>query len=342
MDGRRRFDEGSRRVLRVGIVGLGRMGRSHLLCLEPMRGVTVVAGADPDPSAREAAERLGLSQTYADFSELLAHHPLDGMIVATPEDHHLAPSLACLGRGIPVLLEKPITISLEEADQLLDAERYSDAWIMPGHLVRFVPAYQSVAVAARSGQYGELLCVTAQRVRRQGDAAVYSRVHPLWVTMIHDVDVALWMFGVEPVRAHVVTRGPDLARTEFAAAMLEFPNGGIATLTTGWLLPNGQGPEVLDRLQVFGRGGVAVVEVPTGVQTWSDQAWNVPDLEYEPHTLTGIAGGLYHELEYFCRCLEQHTAPALVTLSEAVATVRVVDDMIRGAQSGLFRQPETG
>lgn len=312
------------RPLRMGVVGLGRMGQSHLRCAQTMRGVIAVAGVDPREEARSAAQRMGIARTYRQVEDMLEAERLDGVVIASPEDKHLNPTLACLTHGIPVLLEKPVTVSPVEADRLARAERASGSFVLPGHLLRFVPAYQSAVHAVHAGGTGPVRWISTQRLRPYAEGAAYGNGHPAWVLLVHDIDLVLWVLGSEPVRVEAVgQRDPAQPRHTLVTAQLIFENGAVATMSAGWILSD-TGPPMLDAFHIYGGDGGVSVDLPAGLYLWGPDGWSRPDMAYEGWTATGAFGGLRAEWEYFCACVAEGRRPTVVTLDDACRTVRTV------------------
>src|SRR4051812_28709329 len=93
--------------VRIGIVGGGMIGRTHLDVLLSQRGYEVAGIADPSPAAEKLAKENG-APYFKDYERMLDQAKPDGVIVATPNQLHVVVGLACIARGIPVLVEKPI------------------------------------------------------------------------------------------------------------------------------------------------------------------------------------------------------------------------------------------
>ena len=105
--------------LPIGLIGLGLIGRAHLARARTSDAVELVAVADPVEASRDEAAAAGIA-AYADHRELLAHPGLGAVIVATPNQTHLAVGLDCVAAGLPTLIEKPIADTVEAAQELVD------------------------------------------------------------------------------------------------------------------------------------------------------------------------------------------------------------------------------
>ena len=114
-------------MLRIGVAGAGLIGRKHIELIAASPDCVLAGIADPSPEAKELAESHGIPW-YGDHRALLERETPDGMIVASPNALHLPMALDCVARGVPVLIEKPVT------DTVASAQRY------PLVVVKFPPA----------------------------------------------------------------------------------------------------------------------------------------------------------------------------------------------------------
>ena len=105
--------------LRVGVIGLGLMGRNHVRVYSEMPGIELVAAADYEPGARQEVQRGRTLRVYADYREMLDRERLDAVSVVVPTREHYRVGLQCIERGIPLLIEKPIAMSSNQAQGVL-------------------------------------------------------------------------------------------------------------------------------------------------------------------------------------------------------------------------------
>ena len=177
--------------LRVGVVGLGVMGKNHARVLSELPGVTLVGVADPDQAQVEfVTSRLGC----AGFSSLeaLLDAGIDALTVAAPTQLHTAISLAAIARGVHVLVEKPIAHTVEEGRRIIDAAEKAGVTLMVGHVERFNPAVQSIRQAIAGD---DILSIQITRVGpfppRMSDIGVVIDL------AVHDIDLIRWFTGSE-------------------------------------------------------------------------------------------------------------------------------------------------
>lgn len=208
--------------IRSAVIGVGYMGRFHAEKLAASAGADLVAVADTDTArAQTVAAALGCAHE-PDYSTLLPQ--VDAVCVAVPTEQHHAVVSACLEAGVHVLVEKPLSRTLEEADALLALARAKGLVLQVGHLQRFNPAFQALAA-----QGGRPLFIDIERLAPFKARAL--DVDVVLDLMIHDLDLvlALAKAPIEQVSAsgfRVLTETIDIAN-----ARIEFSDGCIASVS---------------------------------------------------------------------------------------------------------------
>ena len=208
--------------IRVGVIGVGYLGRFHAHKYAAIPEVTMVGVADPDESqAAKVAKECGC-QAFADYHQLL---PLvDAVSIAVPTSLHCQVAGECLDRGIDVLLEKPMTVTLEEADLLIDKARAGNLILQIGHLERFNPALQAM----------EPFLTTPVFIESNRIATFKNRgvdVDVVLDLMIHDIDIILNIVKSPLKTIHTVGAPVVTGNTDIANARLIFENGATANVT---------------------------------------------------------------------------------------------------------------
>jgi predicted dehydrogenase len=189
---------------RVGVVGVGRMGRHHATKYSGFDHAHLVGVVDEIEDRRLGeAERLGC-EAFATETELL-NAGVDAVSIAVPTTHHLKAARPFLEAGVACLIEKPLANSPDEAREIADLARTSNACLMVGHIERFNPAVQALERAQRDGMSddgAEGLIPRFVEVHRVSPMTFRSvDVSVVMDMMIHDLDVVLWLMGgAEPVR----------------------------------------------------------------------------------------------------------------------------------------------
>jgi UDP-N-acetylglucosamine 3-dehydrogenase len=323
--------------LRVGVIGLGAFGESHLRAYQGMPEVEIAAVASRSSArAEDVAARYGVSCWYGSHQELIADPSIAAVSITTTEFEHRAPAIAALAAGKHVLVEKPIAATLEDARAMLAAARRGPGFLVPGHILRFDPAYAGAREAARAGELGRLVALTARRNRPQALIPTYGRVHPALITAIHDIDIMLWIAGrgVRWVRA--IDR--IASRDEGAHGLwglLQFEHGVVATIETSWLIPDAAGVATDDALRITGLAGTATIQLDLPrYRKWRATGNSAPDVSYEPVLHGVVTGALRDELAAFARCALTGTPPTIVTPEDGCAALAVVLALIESARTG--------
>jgi predicted dehydrogenase len=223
-------------AIRVGLAGLGSMGRNHLRILSARPDVTLAAVTDPVDSALAAASAQTGAQPFAEPLAMIAEADLQAVVVAAPTTAHVPLALAAIERGIAVLVEKPLAATAEEGMRIVAAARAAGVPVQVGHVERFNPA---VLELGRLIQAGWLSTVYSIASRRAGPFP--ARIRDVGVTVdlaTHDVDILSWIAGERPARVYAETAQRIHADHEdLLFGLLHFPSGATGMLDVNWLTP---------------------------------------------------------------------------------------------------------
>ena len=206
----------------MGVVGVGHLGRHHARLLAGLPDVDLVAVVDTNATRAEAVAAETRARPETDPVTLLSD--VDAVTLAVPTEAHQRVALPFLQQGIPVLVEKPIAASVEQADHMINAAADSGAILAVGHTERYNPA---IATA--------LPLITAPRFVEVHRLAVFPArsldIDVVFDVMIHDLDVVLAIVKSQPVSIEAVGVPVLSERADIANARIRFDNGCIANLT---------------------------------------------------------------------------------------------------------------
>jgi predicted dehydrogenase len=277
------------KTYRAAIIGVGAIADIHALAMGELENLELVAGSCRTEAKGQAfADRFGC-RWYRDYEELLDEARPDFVTIATPSGFHLEPLEACARRGIHVLCEKPLEISVRRVDRMIQVARESGIRLGGIFPQRFNPVLRVVHGAAAQRRFGDLAVVNAY-VPWWRDDAYYAPDRwqgtldldgggAMMNQSIHGVDAAQWLAsaaipdlppGGNPVReifAFTAKRGhdPDLIEVEdTAVAVLRLRGGALGQI----LGATSMFPGSLKRLQLAGRGGTAEV-LEDELVTWA-------------------------------------------------------------------------
>jgi UDP-N-acetylglucosamine 3-dehydrogenase len=226
---------GGTRPVRVGLIGLGAMGRNHLRLLTGRDDARVVAVADPVPGALDVVQGRD-AQAYAEPLAMLAEAELDAVVIASPTTTHHPLALAALDRGIAVLVEKPLAATPQEADELVDAAKARGVPIQVGHVERFNPAVLELGRLLDTGWLSTVYAITSRRA-----GPFPARIRDVGVTMdlaTHDVDILSFVAAERPVRVSAETaQRVHQDHEDLLFGLLSFPSGTIGMIDVDWLTP---------------------------------------------------------------------------------------------------------
>jgi UDP-N-acetylglucosamine 3-dehydrogenase len=323
------------RQLRIGLVGCGLFGESHLAALRGIPYATVVALTDLDEErARSLAARFNVPRVAKDFRELCSLDEVEAVSVVTTEDQHLSPVLAAFANGKHVFVEKPRATTVEDAQGMVDASRETGLILMPGHVCRFETKYATVKEQLTAGRLGQVVSMTARQNRPKGLAPKYKRTHQALVCCIHEIDIMQWYAQAKVTRVRAYEARLDhVAGPDLTWGILEFAGGALGFVQTMWLLPDKANVQD-DGMQVVGTSGVANITIHSGLSLWLQDGQEVPEVSYEPRVRGTIFGALREELSYFVLCVIQKCEPTVVTPQEGVDAVRTAVALIESGRTG--------
>ena len=197
--------------LRIGLVGLGTAGLRHAAACRKDGGVTLVAAADPAPAAAEAAAGLGLP-CFSSYEQMIGAVPLDAVIISLPHALLAAAAVACAGRGLHMLVEKPMAVTLTEADAVIAAARTAGVRLMVNFVHRFRSEYRQAKTLIDAGVIGRPVLIldsmTSGRSTMPGrlwDRAA-SGGGMMMYNGVHSIDRLAWLAG-SPIARATATAG---------------------------------------------------------------------------------------------------------------------------------------
>jgi len=151
-------------MLKVGLIGLGNMGKLHLMNCLHIDNVEVTAVADKSKKALKRAKSLGVKNLFVDYRDLLAKSEVDAVIIALPNFLHLESVQLALEAGVDVFIEKPLANTVKECKKIVRLVEKSGRILMVGHYMRFMDAIEKMKAALDEGRIGDLEVVTLEQI----------------------------------------------------------------------------------------------------------------------------------------------------------------------------------
>lgn len=231
------------RPLRVGVAGLGRLGRRHAMNLAyRVPGAVLAAACSPlDDDLAWAREAVPAARLYMDYAALLADDALDAVWLVTPSALHAQQIVDALRAGKHVFCEKPLSLDVAECERVVAESRCHDAQqVTIGFMRRFDPSYRDAFAKARAGAIGRPFLVRSQTCDLNDPEGFFVRFAPtsggiFLDCTVHDIDVARWLLGF-PRATRVFAAGAvalheglrELGDVDNGVAVCEFEGGRLA------------------------------------------------------------------------------------------------------------------
>jgi len=296
--------------LRVGVVGVGVMGANHARVLADLPGVELVGIADPDSGQAEFVSQALNCRAVSDAESLL-ELGVDAISIAAPTHLHREIALACVARGVHVMVEKPIATSVEEGRDIIAAARRADVTLMIGHVERFNPAVQAIKDAIRGE---DILSIAITRVGPFPPRM--SNVGVVIDLAVHDIDLIGWFTGSDIVEVQPQLSSAKAEREDIALLQFRTASGVLAHINTNWLTPFKARTVHVATKRKYVIGDLLTRQVTECFGFQPDGSYSMR------HLSVGHAEPLRSELTAFVKAIRSGTTPA-VTGEEGVASLEI-------------------
>lgn len=262
------------RPLRVGVAGLGRLGRRHAQNLAyRVPGATLAAACSPlEDDLAWARDALPETRLYRDYAELLADASVDAVWLVTPSALHAQQIVDALRAGKHVFCEKPLSLDVAECERVVgEARRFADQQVTIGFMRRFDPSYHDAFSKVRAGTIGRPFLVRSQTCDLNDPDGFFVRFAPtsggiFLDCTVHDIDVARWLLG-KPRATRVFAAGAvalheglrEFGDVDNGVAICEFEGGKLAMFYASRTMAHGNDTSS----EVIGTAGaLAIGHVP--------------------------------------------------------------------------------
>lgn len=333
--------------LSIAVVGAGLIGRKHLEVIAKFAQVAAIV--DPNPASEKLASNYG-TLWFKDLDDYLAKHVPDGVIVASPNTLHLDHGRSCLQANLPVLIEKPLAESAQNALALAKMSDDLNVPVLVGHHRRHSPLVKTAKSLITEGKLGQIATLSAQFWLYKPDdyyQATWRTKHgggPVFINLIHDIDLLRHFCGdivaVQAMESSKI-RGFDVEDT--AALTLQFASGTLGTVSISdtvvapwsWELTAGENPAYpKTSMAAYMLGGTeASLSVPdlslwhhTGAKSW----WS--PIENTPQT-SDPKDPVEEQFKHFLEVISGSAEP-LVPASEGAKNLQVLDAIKLAAAHG--------
>ena len=306
---------------RIAVLGCGYWGSNHIRTLKSLGALHAVSDAN---SAR--AEGFAVEQDCQAIApdDLFGRDDVDAIVMALPPQFHAEMAIRAVEAGKDVLVEKPIALTVPDAERAVAAAKAAGRIFMTGHVLRFHPAFETLKELIDRGDLGEIKYIHSHRL---GLGKFHTENDALWDLAPHDLSMILAITGAAPIEV----RGEGAALldhlSDFAHLHMRFPNGLRSHLFTSRLNPYRE-----RRLTVVGTKSMAVFDDVEPWErklavyrhaVWQDSghwAFTANEPTYVP-----VAEGmpLTRELQHFISCIETRAEPR-TSGEEAIGVLRIL------------------
>jgi len=311
----------------IGLIGCGSIAQeSHLPAIKRIPSARLVAVADSDEArARSASEEFGAEKWYEDYRTLLEQKEIVAVDICTPTKYHAEMAVAAARAGKHVLCEKPVALSLEDADRMIHACSKNNVKLMVAHSRRFIPRYSIVRSIIKEGLIGKPVWAT-QISRRTviGPGSWYldasMTLGPIAEVGIHEADLLRWMLSDDVVEVRSIARKGESEIYEQIFAALKFKKGMLGSFEVGYVLPKAF--TQYTTLEVLGsKGLVSASDNHMNVVTHGTENGATYPLAYS--NLLSVNSAYENEITAFIDAVINDTEPP-VTGAEARAALEVI------------------
>lgn len=308
-------------VPNVALVGCGGWGKNLARNLAELGALRLIV--DPSPAAAEIAERLGVA-IAGDIAVALNDPAIEGVVVATPAESHAELALAAYAVGKHVYLEKPIALSMEDAEACASAAEAAGRVLMVGHLLQYHCGYHALQSVAAS-DLGRILHIDSERSNL---GIIRNEENVMWSFSPHDISMVLGLAPAKPVRVCAV--GSAFWQDGIADVVtltVEFADGVKAEIRSSWASTT-----KTQRIRVTGERAIAVFDDMVG---WSHKLeiidYSIDRSQARPKVTRGasrlveleVGEPLKAEMQHFLDCMRTGARPR-TDAAEAMAVLAVL------------------
>ena len=313
--------------IKVGVIGVGYLGQFHAEKYAKLANVELVGVVDPDRSrGTYIAQKLN-TRAFPDASGLLGL--VDAVSIVVPTVLHHATAKQFLEHGVHILIEKPITVTLEQADELINLASTKGLALQVGHIERFNPAVTSIRSLLKSPRY-------LQAERSAPFTPRCTDVNVVLDLMIHDLDIAADLAGSRPIEVSAAGVSIITKEIDSVIARIVFENGCVADLAASRV-----SEEKKRLLKVFDGDTLYTSDYQAQKAFSSRRGIGAMPEFITTEIPTERRDTLFDEVNAFIRCIEQQSRPVVsgVEGKNALALARLISQSIEQGITGFVPVP---
>jgi predicted dehydrogenase len=317
------------RQIRVGVIGAGTMGRRHCRVYSGLRRAQLVGIYDTQPETGRRVAQQYDAPFYKRLNDLLSH--VDAVSLAAPTSFHFDLAMRCLARGKHILIEKPITETLEQAKTLAEAAKASGLVVQVGHIERFNPAFTELKNVL---DYMTPLAINLRRLSPYESSN--TDVDVVYDLMVHDLDLVLDLIRQEPIAVHAYGLTTLNGAIDHAVANLIFQSGPLVTVTASRVTEQKVRSIEITAREAYLEGDLLNKSVLVHRRTigeYNNNKYRQESIVERIH-VPGFEP-LFLELEHFVDCIVKGTVPR-ISAEDGLNVLRLASEIQGNIQERLI------
>lgn len=292
-------------MLKCAVIGLGNMGKNHVRVLSEINDIELVAVCDNNLElAKEFSKKYNIKY-YANYRDVLNEHP-DFVSIVVPTIYHYEVAKFFIEHDTHVLVEKPVTKTIEEVDELIKLSCKYNVKVMVGHIERFNSVIKKIKEIIDNNDLGKIISFSAKRV------GLYPPQIPDSVILdigIHDIDIFNMLFGI-PNSVYCVAENSKNKKEDCSITILKYNNMLSGVIESNWLTPY-----KIRKINITGTKSVIEADLINGIVNLQNGKWdmNAKINKEEPLKL---------EIQHFINCILDDKNP-LITLEDGKNALKI-------------------
>ncbi len=303
----------------IGVIGVGAWGKNHVRVFSELEEASLIAIADRDSTRAKPLAKKFNATYYNQTEDLLKNKDIDAVTICTPTTTHADLALEVISAGKHLLIEKPMTDTVQQAQRLIDAAKKSKVLLMVGFVERFNPSVSTAVELIDQAKIGELVLGSARRL----GPFVPGRVADIGIIKdmaIHDIDIARFLVKQDATSVYAIAGKLYHKYEDHANIVIRFDDKPTFFIECNWLTPY-----KLRGLNITGSEGVISLdyisqEVKIGTSQWEQKStapWDEP---------------LKRELSHFVKSVLENKAP-LTSGIDGLEALRIAEAALESARS---------
>ena len=313
--------------MRVGIVGCGWVAEHrHIPAYRNIADLDIVALCDVNEAqAKALSGRFGVSETYTDYRAMFEKEALDIVTIATTPKAHAEIAVAAAERRIHVFCEKPLAVSMDEANAIVQSAESNRVKLMVNHSYRRFPQFETTKKVLDERMIGDVFYANLEQFvwndRFQGTYVMPNIVHEMG---IHYIDLLRWLIGKDAERVYALgtnlVKQVKIAEKAMATITIDFGDEVMGRIDVSWI---SKGTKIMEKARVDGTQGCILINWDRPVAVYTDKpphsGWHYPQIQ----RLESINTTFEKNMRLFIEAIKEDTEPP-ISGKDNLKTLRIV------------------